>query len=444
MKIKKLVSFALAGVLVLSVCGCGGGKPARSVQIEFEPDFITSESDKLLQNNPDRAWRGEAYVNVAAGQGDGQIMQGDPAVNVRNFFSRYAEYNPQLCQVYFYLTGYKDQKEIPQDGFDRMQKVFDCAKELGKKLVVRFAYQGDMQGTGEATDDIMLAHMKQLRPILEKNIDYIHVVEAGFLGSWGEWHSYKMEHDREALLRGIIEMVPEPLFIQIRYPGIKNLIPKTDPVYSRLGFHDDSFFGYRYCKSAATLNPGESDWDQVIEEAGYVPVGGETFWGEEHDEEIDGYDSILQFSAFRQNSFSIFHSFIEKNFGSAVEYGQGYAMEEWQHQEVTAEWLEKNNLFYAPGWFYNQDGEPVERTVFDYVSDYMGYKLEIKNVQIEGTLKPQGTLSVRSEIVNYGFSAAFNMHSGYAILDDRGNVVTEIEVGKPSSWNSRSPRDYNN
>ena len=440
MRIKKIVTVLLAALILLSVCGCGNESEAQSqvIDVEYIPAAITSESDVQLRYNPDRGWRGEAYVNVSGTDGDGQTFQSDPTINVRSFFKKYSDYNPQLCQTYFYLTGYKDTPTISQDGLDRIQQVFDCAKELGIKLVVRFAYQGDMQGTGEASDEIMLAHMKQLKPILEKNIDLINVVEAGFLGSWGEWHSYKMQHDEEALLRGIIDMVPEPLYIQVRYPGVKNLIDPTETIYSRMGFHDDSFFGYRYCASAATLNPGESDWNQVMEEAAFTPTGGETFWGYEHNEEIDGYDSILQFSAFRQNIFSIYHSFIEDG------YDKDYAMMEWQTEEILPEWLDNNHIFYAPGWFKDADGNTVKRTVFDYVTDYLGYKLEMRNVQIKGNLTPGGTLETRLEIVNYGFSAAFNMYSGYAVLDENDNDVSEIEAGKPSSWNSRSSRDYSN
>ncbi len=438
MKKIRLVALLLAVVMVFALGGCG----SKSAHISLEFDAITSEQDVLLRYNPDRGWRGEAYVNLADVAGNGQGLQPDPTVNVRNFVERYKDYPSQICQVYFYLSAYKDTKTLPDVVFERMQKVFDCADELGIKLTVRFAYQGDMIGTGEASDEIMLAHMKQLKPILEKNVKRIHVLEAGFLGSWGEWHSYKMQHRQRALLKGILEMTPKELYVQVRYPGIKNLLPTSNEDYDRIGFHDDSFFGYRYCSSASTLNPGEKDWNQVIKESAFAPTGGETFWGAEHNEEIDGYDSILQFSAFRQNSFSIYHSFIEKDWGASVAYGQGYAMEQWQQTEINEQWLIDNNITYAPGWFLNQNGEKVERNVFDFIADHFGYKLELRDAEIEGDLSTGGKVDVKVNLVNYGFSAAFNMKSSLVVLDEDNKIVSEVKAGKPETWNSRNPEDY--
>lgn len=433
----RIFSFILCVSILLGLCSCGGTDSSGKVineSLDFEP--ITSEGDSLLRYNPDRAWRLEAYCNISNKTADGQAIQGDPSVNVKRNVQKYAEFSPQLCQTYFYLTGHKNEKTLPDEVFDRIQTVFDTAKDLGIKLLVRFAYQGDMQGTGEASDEVMLAHMEQLKPILKKNVKVIHTVEAGFLGAWGEWHSYQMEHDREKLLRAIVDMTPEELFVQVRYPGIKNMLIQTDPIYKRIGYHDDSFFGYRYCSSASSLNPGMPDWNQIIRESSRVPIGGETFWGYEHSEMIDGYDSILQFSAFRQNSFSIYHSFIEDG------VGKGYAMEDWQKEYVNEGWLSKNNIIYTPNYFLDKDGNKVKRTVFEFVSDYMGYKLEARHANIVGTLEKSGTIGVELDLVNYGFSAAFNMFSGFAVLDENYKVVTTVDAGDPSTWNSRNARDY--
>lgn len=407
-------------------------KTYKKISVEYEPEPITSEEDGLLRKNPDRAWRGEAFVNVS-GINWGWGAQPDPTVNVRRFFETYAKYKPQLCQTYFYLTSYRDKIKIDERGMRRIQEVFDCAKDLNVKLVVRFAYQPQMDHKElGASDEIMLSHMKQLKPILEKNKNYINVVEAGFLGAWGEWHSYDGEHDRAKLLREIVDMTPKEIYVQIREPFYKDVIPNTDPIYSRLGNHNDSFFGKRVCNDTHA-NPGNKVWIQLMEESGFTPTGGETFWGSQTSEEIDGWDSILEFKEHRHNTFSISHCFIEDG------YDTNYPMLQWEKEYVNTDWLDKNSVFYAPGWFYDKNGKPVKRSVFDFVSDYLGYKMEIRNVKIDGILKPGEQLKVRTELVNYGFSAAFNMYSGYAILDENGKEVASVDSGKPSTWNSRSP-----
>ena len=428
---KKLIAFFLALSCILSMCACSNMGQQISEHIEFEP--LNADQSFMLNYNPDRAWRGEAYVNVGNAMTDGHSPQEDPTGNVRRFVERYAAYSPQICQVYFYLTAYKNTEQIDDFGMERMQQVFDCAEELGIKLTVRFAYQNGMAGHGEASDEIMLAHMKQLRPLLEKNIDLIHVVEAGFLGSWGEWHSYKEFHNQTALLRGILEMVPEPLIVQVRSPNYKNLILPTEPEYKRIGFHDDAFFGYRYCANA-DLNPGSEGWLQIMEESPYVPVGGETFWGYESNERVNGYDAVRQYSAFRQNSFSIYHMFIEDG------VGKGYEIEKWTTLPITKQWLDSNGLVYSPNWF-GEDGTK-ERTVFEYVSDYMGYRIEGQSADINGVIKSGGRIRVDFSLINYGFSAAFNMYSGFAVLDENGNEVAKFPAGDPAAWNSRDPGNY--
>lgn len=431
---KKVTALIIILACVLSLCACTQQKQGKTVDEHIELAPLDASMSYLLNFNPDRAWRGEAYVNVGNSMADGHTPQEDPTVNLRRFVTNYAAYNPQLCQVYFYLTAYKDTPEIDDYGMDRMQQVFDCARELGVKLNVRFTYQYGMSGNGEASDDIMLAHMKQLRPLLEKNVDVIHVVEAGFLGSWGEWHSSKEFHNNAAILRGILEMTPESIFVQVRLPEYKDLILPTEPEYARIGFHDDSFFGYRYCYDAAQLNPGTDQWNQIVKESAYVPVGGETFWGYESNEKVNGYDAIKQFSAFRQNSFSIYHMFIEDG------VGKGYEIEKWTTMPITSDWLDSNGLIYSPNWF-GEDGQK-ERTVFDYVSDYLGYRLEGQSAEVKGELKTNGILEAEFKLINYGFSAAFNMHSGFAILDADGNVISTFPAGDPATWNSRDPENY--
>lgn len=140
---------------------------------------------------------------------------------------------------------------------------------------MRFAYQNGGEGLNEAPDSVMFSHIKQLGPLLEKNKDVIHVVQMGFLGAWAEWHSYKMEHDRVRLIREVANMTPKGIYLQIRIPEYKNLIPKADPIFSRLGYHNDSLFGTVTGSQAGlgtgNVDVGKPDWDQVTPGGGVHP-----------------------------------------------------------------------------------------------------------------------------------------------------------------------------
>lgn len=399
--------------------------------------------DDALEKNPDRGWRLEAYVSVGG-------TDAEPEKAVISALEYYKAYNPQLCQVYFYLTDYKDTPTIDQKGLDRIQRVFDTARERGIKYIVRFAYESDMEGTGEASDEIMLSHMPQLRPILEKNADVIHTVEAGFLGAWGEWHSYKMEHDELALLNGILDMVPESLYVQVRYPRIKNLLADTqpgNPNLQRMGYHDDSFFGWQYAVGNDGLNPGNTYWEQMRQESAYAPQGGEMFWGCQYDlnkwAPTTGELAIRKYSAFHQNSFSLYHSFTEDGFvhwviamGPGVGY---YSMRQWQTEAVSQELLDSYGVAYDPLWFRDENGEVIDRTAFEFVQDHLGYRLRAMDVTLNGILGCGQNLQVSLNLKNTGFSAAFHMQSGFAVLDQDGNVVSTVSVGDPTRWLPADP-----
>ena len=403
---------------------------------------MTSESDRELLRNPNRGFRLETTCNVSNIPVDGLIAHPNPSSSLMQFKEFYMAENPQLAQVYFYLTGYKNTMTIPKEGLDRIQQFFDDARDYRVMLLVRFTYQTDMTGKGEATQTIMMAHMKQLKPILEKNKDIIYVVQSGFLGAWGEWHSNTLDIDKTALLRGIIDMSPVGKYIQMRLPSFKNLIPKTEPIYNWLSFENDSVFG-EAAGGTGGVDPGTVPWQQITDESPFLPVDGELFWGRwsiNMDDNtdgklIDGFKVIKELSEHHFSSLSIHHNYIEDNLGK-------YSMVYWQETEITESWLKKNNIIFAPNWFKDSSGSKVPRTLFDFVRDYLGYKLEARSFKVTGKLVKGGSLSVELGLVNYGFSIPFGMESGFAVLDSDDKVVSTVKAGNPMDWQPRSTSDY--
>ena len=424
--------------------------PTQMLSVNRELKEGNSEMDRSLLGNPDRGFRYETFVNVANLDDPDRAWgaQMDPTARLRAQMEMYMSETPQLAQVYFYLSGYNDTLTIPEYGMQRMQEYFDYARELKIRLLVRFAYQNGDKGLNEAPDEVMFSHIKQLKPLLEKNKDVIHVVQMGFLGAWAEWHSYLQEHDRVRLIREVVDMTPKGIFVQIRIPQYKNLIPKTDPIYNRLSYHNDSIFGTVTGAQAGlgtgNVDIGKPDWDQVTKEAAYIPIDGELYWGNwsinkdgnNNGFMIDGFKVIEQLSQHRFTSLSINHNYHEDGF----EYK--YSMQYWQETEITEQWLKNRGIFYAPGWFKDAQGKKVSRNVFDFVRDYLGYKLEAVSVQLSGKQQAGSTIQAALQLQNHGFSAPYNLESGFAILDDQNRVVSTVTAGTPASWHSRNPENY--
>ncbi len=227
---------------------------------------------------------------------------------------------------YFFLEDFTG-SAISQSYLDNMALDFAAARTAGVKVIPRFAYTDNVDGStcasficppyGDAPKAQVLAHIAQLAPILEANKDVIAVVQMGFIGTWGE--NYYTDYfgdasqapyiltdtnwsDRGEIVQALLDAVPEERMVQVRYPQIKQRFiygvnaPTNSAALtlaeahsgtdkSRIAFHNDCFlasaddFGtyndYGNSSSSsmsdtATLKP------YLASETQFVPMGGET------------------------------------------------------------------------------------------------------------------------------------------------------------------------
>lgn len=167
-----------------------------------------------------------------------------------------------LIHRYFYLENFVN-SGISQQYLDMMQADFDKIRQAGLKVIPRFAYSESAGPNltppyGDASKERILSHLNQLSDILRKNSDVIAVMQAGFIGLWGEW--WYSDHfqpdadwnDRAEVLFGILDILPTTRMIQLRTPRNKqNIYSDTTPVdlvtahkdsdRSRTGHHNDCF-----------------------------------------------------------------------------------------------------------------------------------------------------------------------------------------------------------
>ena len=137
----------------------------------------------------------------------------------------YASDSVTLVQTYFYLTDLAG-KDLSEENFETMDIFFQKLRDLGKKAVLRFAYETAFMGRAPKgpTEADVLRHAKQLKPFLEKNKDVIQVVQAGMIGAWGEWHSsvHGLENSPQTkrnILEAVCDMTPQGRFVQVRVPA---------------------------------------------------------------------------------------------------------------------------------------------------------------------------------------------------------------------------------
>ena len=86
------------------------------------------------------------------------------------------------------MPAFRD-KPISQEYIDRIKTNMKALRENGCKSIVRFRYTNNQDDLPwDAPEDILFGHIEQLRPIFQEYADVIAVLEAGFIGAWGEWY----------------------------------------------------------------------------------------------------------------------------------------------------------------------------------------------------------------------------------------------------------------
>jgi hypothetical protein len=198
----------------------------------------------------------------------------------------------------FYLSGFVS-KPISDQYLASVQQDFNIARASGVKVIVRFAYtQKSTSPYGDATLEWVLKHIEQLTPVLQKNADVIAVVQAGFIGAWGEWYytdnfsstlgnpNAQDWQNRRALINALLNAVPESRSIQVRTPAIKySLLESFEALTSteaysatskaRIGHHNDCFLASDTDYGTYTGNM-ETEKQFLEQETNYLPMGGET------------------------------------------------------------------------------------------------------------------------------------------------------------------------
>ena len=187
----------------------------------------------------------------------------------------------------YYLKTFRD-KDLSQKQLDLIRQDFEVMREAGVKCVLRFAYSQDI-GQPDAPLSIVLRHLEQLQPLLQANADVIAVMQAGFIGAWGEWHSSTHNLDNtvahRTILSKILEVLPKTRMVQVRTPAFKQQIySSTQPLepeqafdasdIARTGHHNDCFLAN--WNDYGTYQDTLRQKRYISLDARFVPMGGET------------------------------------------------------------------------------------------------------------------------------------------------------------------------
>jgi hypothetical protein len=173
MKINTLL-MPLALILMVGCVTCS--KKAIDNEVPKPLLTVNYEPDESIFPNPERGFY--KYSSCNLGTGTGFLTQAT--------LKSYRNNNISLIFRYFYLKNFKN-SPLTEQALTDFDKDMATIRQSGMKCVLRFAYS-EGQSEPDAPLNTILGHLDQLKPHLEKNADVIAVLQAGFIGSWGEWY----------------------------------------------------------------------------------------------------------------------------------------------------------------------------------------------------------------------------------------------------------------
>lgn len=469
-----MIHTRIALLVVLSIAVASlTAVPAAAAQ-EDAPQTVTYRGirpndplGKAGLRNPERGWRIETLI---AEPPDADIW--GPAAHLKPTLppayselwwildaERYEPFGLTLAQTYCYLDRFMD-RPISDEKLDLLRENLDAARRRGLKTLLRFAYEKTMDQAEGPAKETILGHLDQLAPVIQENADVIYVLQAGFVGAWGEWHSSakgleKNHNTLSEITLKLLEVLPKDRMTQVRVPKYKRWVLgdvsleqytflDADTAYSgtplaRIGFHNDGFLAYNNCGGTWTepphySNPGNPEFDFMTAESPFVPVDGELFWSDIGNP-VDGLRAAIRMRLHHYSSFSLAHSYSERE-------GKPFSIDAWMRTPLTLEQVTEAKLPVSDGYFEGTDGQSVPRTVFEYIQDHLGYRIELQSATFPRTAAPGDVFDVEIQLINRGFSTLHNPRPVFlALIKDEVCVATVPVDADPRAWQPYAPGD---
>lgn len=351
-----------------------------------------------------------------------------------------ATYKVQVSLIYrgYVLDSFRDEP-ISNEFLEYLQKDFNTVRAAGLKMILRFAYTntavtGNCKSEykicppyGDAQPKVVFNHIKQLKPLLQKNSDVIAVMQEGFIGIWGENYFTDYFGDastngmgviadsswllRNKLLNLLLNALPKDRMIQVRTPQIKqkfvygpsasvNSSPLTiadafsEEGKARIGFHNDCFLSgiddygtyYDYGSSSQLRRPANEILREYISaDTKFTVVGGETCddtYSPQNDCEPAGHAET--------EMKNMHYSFLNATYNTDVD-----------------------NDWDSGGCMTN-------------IKKKLGYRLSVTDAKFPKKIKRGSQFKISIDIENYGYASPFNPRPVFLVLRNTETLQEQL------------------
>ena len=202
------------------------------------------------------------------------------------------------------------------------------------------------------------------------------------------------------------------------------------------------------------MHEGTDNFNQIVNESPYLVVDGELpwgFWSVGADPDspsagwiIDGIQVARRLFQQHFTSLSVIHNYKEQHANRIFDENNPpeYSMVLWKKTFINEDTLKKYSMPVSDCYFSLKNGERVERNIFDYIRDHLGYRIELQKLNMPARLHAGDTNSLRLELINRGFATVFGNHPAYYVLINPEGKVTEFPIKvNPQDWQPFLPGD---
>lgn len=374
--------------------------PLLAASCEKQPDNPDPIPEDVLETvtytaseenfpNPERGFYGVSEVHSADGRGVSQSSMNSARMQARTLFL-----------LEFYLTDFVA-SDISEEYLQTIRARFQSMRDGGAKCILRFCYSNGAEAKDKPWDaplEQVLRHIEQVKPLIQEYYDIIMVVQAGFIGSWGEWYytdNFNNNTSRKTLMEALLAAVPEQRQIELRTPSYKmrlydltlaDTITRAEAhlptTKARLGGHNDCYVSSS--NDVGTYN-NKKEREYWGAETLYTIMGGESCALTEycHCEGTEKINGALKDLAI--NHFTYLNN--------------GY------HQSVLKRWREEGCM--------------------DEIKMRLGYRYRLEEAQFTKTPAAGKPFKVVLKMRNDGFSPAQNPRDAELILADASGKVVK-------------------
>ncbi|MGC1631015.1 MAG: DUF4832 domain-containing protein [Gelidibacter sp.] len=380
----KLFNYALSLFVFIGLTACSDDKIKPDLGPTGPKNIDYLESDAIIFN-PERG-----FYDFAEFRSDS-----NNALSL-SFINNMVESGTSLIYNTYTMIDYRE-TIIPDAYLERIRNNMEILREGGAKTVLRFRYtNSESQKPWDPTEELVLEHIAQITPILKEYSDVIYVLEAGFIGVWGEWYYtdnfiYRPDEDeygpRKRVLDALLEALPKNRMVAVRYPAAKifsfgidaskNVTRETaynESDLSRVAFHNDCFLADQ--DDRGTFGGRRSHRTFLANETKYLAMGGET----------------CQLSSFSECSNALV---------DLAKYHWSF-MNSAYDREVIRDW-EVNNCL-------------------NEIKKRLGYRFVLKNGEYTDNGHAGGPFEMKLSLENVGFAAPFNPRSVEVVFKSKSSL----------------------